>query len=155
MTTSTGKRVIIHGRRFMWWDGRTLTPVRLSEKARAHLSQVKTVIARGTPVPEIFPVLAGRSNAEVAQRLDVDRETVRLWRKDTGLHRPRGPRVLPASGQYDENLTLGELQKACGWGSASRFSQALRRHRPEIHARVVANSRARSSGFLKQNRGKK
>ena len=154
MTTSTGKRVVIHDRRFMWWDGQRLTPVRLSEKARAHLSQVKTVIARGTPVPEIFPALAERSNAEVAQRLDVDRETVRLWRKDTGLHRPRGPRTLPSPGQYDENLTLAELRRACGWGSASRFSQALRRHRPEIHARAVANSRARSSGFLKQKRGK-
>jgi len=77
---STGKRVIIHDRRFMWWDGQRLTPVRLSEKARAHLSQVKAVVARGTPVPEVFPALAERSNEEVAQRLDVDRETVRLWR---------------------------------------------------------------------------
>ena len=154
MTTSTGKRIVIHDRRFMWWDGQRLTPVRLSEKARAHLSQVKAVIARGTPVPEVFPALAECSNAEVAQRLDVDRETVRLWRKDTGLHRPRGPRLLPMPGQYDENLTLGELQRACGWGSASRFSQALRRHRPEIHARVVANGRARSMGHLKQMRGK-
>ena len=149
-----GKRVVIHDRRFMWWDGKKLTPVRLSEKARAHLSQVKSVVARGTPVPEVFPALAERSNAEVAQRLDVDRETVRLWRKDTGLHRPRGPRTLPSPGQYDENLTLGELQRACGWGSASRFSQALRRHQPAIHARAVANSRKRSNGFLKQRRGK-
>jgi hypothetical protein len=152
VTTSTGKRIVIHDRRFMWWDGQRLTPVRLSEKARAHLSQVKALISMA---PEQFAALVDRSNEEVAQRLDVDRETVRLWRKDTGLHRPRGPRLLPVPGQYDENLTLGELQRACGWGSASRFSQALRRHRPEIHARAVANGRARSSGFLKQMRGKK
>jgi hypothetical protein len=148
---STGKRIVIHDRRFMWWDGQRLTPVRLSEKARAHLSQVKALISMA---PEQFAALVDRSNEEVAQRLAVDRETVRLWRKGTGLHRPRGPRLLPMPGQYDETLTLGELQRACGWGSASRFSQALRRHRPEIHARAVANGRARSSGFLKQNRGK-
>lgn len=152
MKASTGKRVVIHDRRFMWWDGQRLTPVQLSERARAHLSQVKSVVARGTPVPEIFPALADRSNEEVAQRLDVDRETVRLWRKDTGLHRPRGPRLLPVPGQYDETLTLAELGRACGWGCGSRFSEALRRHRPEIHARAVANGRARSSGYLKRTK---
>ncbi len=146
----SARRVIIHDRRFMWWDGQKLTPVRLSEKARAHLSQVKAVIARGTPVPEIFPALADRSNEELAQRLDVDRETVRLWRKDTGLHRPRGPRTLPAPGQYDETLTLSELGRACGWGCLSRFGEALKKNRPEIHARAVANGRARSMGHLRQ-----
>lgn len=150
MKARTGKRVVIYDRRFMWWDGKKLTPVRLSEKARAHLSQVKAVVARGTPVPEVFPALADRSNEELAQRLDVDRETVQAWRKDTGLHRPRGPRTLPAPGKYDETLTLAELRRACGWGSDSWFSKALKKNRPEIHARAVANSRARSSGFLKQ-----
>ena len=149
------RRVIIHDRRFMWWDGKKLTPVRLSEKARAHLSQVKAVIARGTPVPEIFPALADRSNEELAQRLDVDRETVRLWRKDTGLHRRRGPRTLPAPGQYDETLTLSELGRACGWGCLSRFGEALKKNRPEIHARAVANGRARSMGHLRQMKKEK
>ena len=151
MTTSTGKRIIIHDRRFMWWDGQKLTPVRLSEKARAHLSQVK---ARGTPVPEQFAALADRSNDELMKRLGADRETVDLWRKNTGLYRPRGPRTLPEPGQYDENLTLTELRKACGWGSDCWFSQALKKKQPEIHARVTATSRARSNGFLKQRRGK-
>lgn len=148
---SAGKRVIIHNRRFMWWDGRTLTPVRLSEKARAHLSQVK---ARGTPVPEQFAALVDRSNDELMKRLGADRVFVDLWRKNTGLYRPRRSRTLPEPGQYDENLTLAELRKACGWGSDYWFSQTLKKKRPEIHARVTANSRARSSVHLKQNRGK-
>ena len=149
-----GKRVVIHDRRFMWWDGKKLTPVRLSEKARAHLSQVKSVVARGTPTPENFKALADRSNEELAQRLGADRETVQRWRRDTVTHRFRGSRALPVPGEYDETLNLSQLARACGWDSPCRFSTALRKHRPEIHATAVANGMSRSKAALKKKEGK-
>jgi hypothetical protein len=147
-----GKRVVIHDRRFMWWDGKKLTPIRLSERARAHLSQVKSVAARENPVPEDFEIFAGRSNKELGELYGVGREKVQKWREATGLHRPMGggPRLLPAKGQYDESMSLSELARVCGWESPCRFSTALRKYRPEIHARAVENGRARSKAALRQ-----
>lgn len=156
MTTSTGKRVVIHDRRFMWWDGQRLTPVQLSERARSHLSQVNSLVAKGNPVPHDFATFAGRSNDELVKQYGVDVRKVREWRHSTGLHyRSATSRTLPVEGQYDETLTLAELGRACGWGCGSRFSESLKRHRPEIHARAVANGRARSSGYLKRTKREK
>ena len=150
------KRVIIHDRRFMWWDGQKLTPVRLSERARSHLSQVKSLVAKGNPVPHDFATFAGRSNDDLAARYGVDVRKVAEWRHSTGLHyRSATTRTLPVVGQYDETLTLAELGRACGYGCGSRFSIMLKKHRPEIHARAVANGRARSMGHLKQRKKEK
>jgi len=150
---STGKRVVINDRRFMWWDGQQLTPVRLSERARAHLSQVSSVVAKGNPVPHDFATFAGRSNRELAARYGVDVRKVAEWRKATGLHhRAATSRTLPVPGQYDETLNLTELGRACGYTCGSRFSMVLRKLRPEIHARAVANGRRQSMVALKQSR---
>jgi hypothetical protein len=148
---STGKRVIIYDRRFMWWDGQKLTPVRLSERARAHLSQVSSVVAKGSPVPDDFATFAGRSNGELAARYGVDVRKVAEWRKVTGLHhRAATSRTLPVAGQYDETLNLSQLGRACGWGSGTKFGVQLRKLRPEIHARAVANGRRQS---MKKEKG--
>jgi hypothetical protein len=40
--------------------------------------------------------------------------------------------TLPALGAYDETLTLKELGRIHGWGSPSRFRDALKKHRPAI-----------------------
>jgi len=150
------RRVIIHDRRFMWWDGKKLTPVRLSERARAHLSQVSSVVAKGSPVPDDFATFAGRSNGELAARYGVDVRKVAEWRKVTGLHhRAATSRTLPVAGQYDETLNLSQLGRACGWGSGTKFGVQLRKLRPEIHARAVANGRARSMGSLRQMKKEK
>ena len=151
MKASTGKRVIIYDRRFMWWDGQKLTPVRLSERARAHLSQVSSVVAKGSPVPDDFATFAGRSNGELAARYGVDVRKVAEWRKVTGLHhRAATSRTLPVAGQYDETLNLSQLGRACGWGSGTKFGVQLRKLRPEIHARAVANGRRQS---MKKEKG--
>jgi hypothetical protein len=143
---STGKRVIIHDRRFWWSDGEKLTPVRLSERARAHLSQVSSVVAKGNPVPDDFATFAGRSNGELAARYGVDVRKVAEWRKVSGLHRSTdtGTRRMPIAGQYDETLNLTELGRACGWGCGTKFGVQLRKLRPEMHARAVANGRRQS-----------
>jgi len=140
------KRVIIHDRRFVWWDGQKLTPVRLSERARSHLSQVSSVVAKGNPVPDDFAIFAGRSNDDLAARYGVNARKVAEWRKATGLHRSTdtGIRRLPIAGQYDETLNLTELGRACGWGCGTKFGVQLRKLRPEMHARAVANGRKQS-----------
>ena len=142
----SARRVIIHDRRFMWWDGKKLTPVRLSERARSHLSQVSSVVAKGNPVPHDFATFAGRSNDDLAARYGVDVRKVAEWRKVTGLHRSTdtGTRRLPIAGQYDETLNLSQLGRACGWGCGTKFGVQLRKLRPEIHARAVANGRRQS-----------
>jgi hypothetical protein len=147
------RKAIIKGGRFWWSDGETLTPVRLSERARAHLSQVKSLVAKGNPVPHDFATFAGRNNDDLAAQYGVDVRKVREWRHSTGLHyRPATSRTLPVAGQYDETLTLAELGRACGYGCGSRFSMMLRKHRPEIHARAVANGRRQSMVALKKTR---
>jgi hypothetical protein len=130
----------------MWWDGKKLTPVRLSERARSHLSQVSSVVAKGSPVPDDFATFAGRSNRELAAKYGVDVRRVAEWRKVTGLQRStdKGIRRLPIAGQYDETLNVTELGRACGWGCGTKFGLQLRKLRPEMHARAVANGRKQS-----------
>lgn len=141
------KRIIIHDRRFQWWDGKRLTPVRLSEKARAHLSQVKSMAVRGTSTPP-----EDRSDEEAGRRPGADRKAVQKRQRDANTQRFRASRVLPALGQYDETLNLSQLARACGWDSPCRFSTALRKHRPEIHAQAVANGMSRSKRNLKEGK---
>jgi hypothetical protein len=150
------RRAIIANRVF-WWlypDGRK-ERIYANERIRAHLSQVNSAVTKGNPVPHDFATFAGRSNDELAARYGVNVRKVAEWRKLTGLHyRAATSRALPVAGQYDETLTLAELGRACGYGCGSRFSMALRTHRPEIHARAVANGRARSGEHLKRLRKK-
>jgi len=94
------------------------------------------------PIPPDFADVAlTLDNAALMDLYDVDRETVRAWRKASRLHKPRGQRVLPSPGQWDTSLGLYALARACGWGSPSRFSARLLERRPEIHAAALANSR--------------
>lgn len=101
-------------------------------------------------IPDAFYDLALEcSNQELMRRLDVDRETVRAWRRMTGLHRPRGVQTLPPSSQVNTTMTLSELAKDHGWKSLCRFSEVLRKYRPAIHAAAKANGRRRSNVHLK------
>jgi hypothetical protein len=103
-------------------------------------------VAKGSPVPDDFATFAGRSNDDLAARYGVDVRKVAEWRKVTGLHRSTdtGIRRLPIAGQYDETLNLSQLGRACGWGCGTKFGVQLRKLRPEIHARAVANGRRQS-----------
>lgn len=97
------------------------------------------------PIPPDFAAVAlSLDNDELMERYDADRETVRAWRKTTGLHQPRGKRTLPIPGQWDTTLTLTALCRLHGWGSPSKFSARLKQRRPEIHAQAVANGRRAS-----------
>jgi len=90
--------------------------------------------------PDAFHDLAlEHSNDELMAMLGADRDTVRAWRKATGLHRPRGARTLPAVGQWDTTMTIKDLAREHGWGSTCRFSAALRESRPAIYRQARAN----------------
>ena len=107
------------------------------------------------PIPPDFAAVAlTLDNDQLMDRYTADRDTVRAWRKTTGLHRPRGRRVLPTPGQYDTSLGLYALARACGWGSPSKFSARLKIRRPEIHAAAVANGRAAQTANLPHRKGK-
>lgn len=101
------------------------------------------------PPDEFFDLALECTNGQLMRVLDVDRATVRQWRKVTKLHRPRGQCKLPAPGGYDESMSLTELARAYGWGSVKRFSEALRKFRPAIHAKAKANGLAKRSEHAK------
>ena len=106
------------------------------------------------PIPPDFAAVAlSLDNDALMDRYTADRETVRAWRKTTGLHQPRGRRVLPSPGQWDTSLGLYALARACGWGSPQRFAVRLLERRPEIHAAALANSRKAQTANLRRGKG--
>lgn len=106
------------------------------------------------PIPHDFTDVAlTLTNDQLMHMYDVDRDTVRAWRKALGLHRPRGRRVLPSPGHWDTSLGLYALARACGWGSPQRFAARLLERRPEIHAAALANSRRAQGAGLKSGKG--
>jgi len=98
------RRAIIHDRRFWWlYEDGTRTRIYATDKIKAQLYQVASVEVREKPKIRTNP--------------------------------PRPPGTsptLPSLGAYDETLTLKELGHIHGWGSPSRFRDALRKHRPTI-----------------------
>ncbi len=103
-------------------------------------------------VPDAFYDLAlEHSNDALMALLDADRDTIRAWRKATGLHRPRGRRTLPARQNWDRTMTVKDLARAHAWGSERRFGEALRESRPDIHAQARANGITRRTAH---NKGK-
>jgi hypothetical protein len=119
------RRVIIRSKRFwyLYSDGR-MEQVRLSERARSHLSQTKSTEAR--MAKEEAP--KGRTN-----------------------HPPRPPGTaptLPAADRDISNRTLTELAHDYGWGSVYRFSEALRKHRRPVYEQARANGNAKSAANL-------
>jgi hypothetical protein len=96
-------------------------------------------------IPDAFYDLALEcSNDELMRRLDVDRETVRRWRKKTKLHQPRGIRLLPRMSTQNTGQTMTDLRLQFGWGSDTAFREAMRQSRPEIYRWATANGRRRS-----------
>lgn len=103
-------------------------------------------------VPDAFYDLALEcSNDELMRKLDVDRATVRLWRRVTKLHQPRGRRTLPALDQTTTDKCIEELAREHGWRSVAKFSLALRESRPQVYAAAKANGMARR-GFAAKRR---
>ncbi len=99
-------------------------------------------------VPDAFYDLAlEHSNDELMRLLDVSRDTVRAWRKATGLHRPRGWCTLPPVSLRDTDKCIAELAREHGWRSTRRFSEALRESRPAVYAIAKANGLARRGGY--------
>ena len=114
------RRVIIRSKRFwyLYSDGR-MEQVSLSERAKAHLSQTKSTEAR------------------MAKEEAPKRRT---------NHPPRPPGTaptLPAAGRDIGNKTLTELAHDFGWGSVSRYTEALRENRPGVYERARANGKKR------------
>lgn len=96
-------------------------------------------------IPDAFHEFAlDHSNDELMRLLDASRNDVRAWRKKTGLHRPRGARLLPSMSTQNTGQTLKDLQKQFGWGSYKAFLEAMRKARPEIYRWATANGRKRS-----------
>lgn len=114
------RRVIIRSKRFwyLYSDGR-MEQVFLSERAKAHLSQTKSTEAR------------------MAKEEAPKRRT---------NHPPRPPGtapMLPAAGRDIGNKTLTELAHDFGWGSVSRYTEALRENRPGVYEKARANGKKR------------
>ena len=65
------------------------------------------------------------------------------------LHRPRATRTLPAVGNWDSRMTLGELAQLHGWGSYCRFVEALRKARPDIYRQARDNGIKRRRANLR------
>jgi hypothetical protein len=106
------------------------------------------------PIPKTFAAVAlDLTNDALMDMYDVDRDTVRAWRKALRLHQPRGKRTLPIPGQWDTSLGLYALARACGWGSPQRFAARLLERRPEIHAAALANSRKAQMANLRRGKG--
>lgn len=104
--------------------------------------------ARWDDIPDAFHDLAMEcSNDELMALLDASRDTVRAWRKATGLHRPRGKRTLPPLSEHTTGKCIAELAREHGWGSTRRFSEALRESRPAMYAAARANGLARRGGY--------
>jgi len=124
---ANNRTVIIRSKRFwyLYSDGR-MEQISLSERAKAHLLQTKATEAR--MAKEETP--KGRTN-----------------------HPPRPPGtapMLPAAGRDIGEKTLTELAHDYGWGSVSRYTEALRENRPGVYERARANGKAR--GFANLNR---
>jgi hypothetical protein len=98
------RRAIIHDRRFWWlYENGRRERIYATERIKSQLSQVASMETREKP------------------------------KFHTNPPRPPGTSpTLPAVGAYDETLTLKELGHIHGWGSRSRFRDALRKHRPAI-----------------------
>lgn len=114
------RRVIIRSKRFwyLYSDGR-MEQVSLSERAKAHLSQTKSTESR------------------MAKEEAPKRRT---------NHPPRPPGTaptLPAAGRDIGNKTLTELAHDFGWGSVSRYTEALRENRPGVYEKARANGKKR------------
>ena len=114
------RRVIIRSKRFwyLYSDGR-MEQVSLLERAKAHLSQTKSTELR--MVKEEAP-------------------------KRRANHPPRPPGTaptLPAAGRDIGNKTLTELAHDFGWGSVSRYTEALRENRPDVYEKARANGKKR------------
>ncbi len=102
-------------------------------------------------VPDLFHDLALiHSNDELMRIMDVDRETVRRWRKRTGLHRPRGVRTLPPSNLQDDGRTLKDLCRHHGWGSYEAFMKAVRESRPHVYRWARLNGIAKRGETLRR-----
>lgn len=107
------------------------------------------------PVPGDFDMVASdMDNVALMDVYGVSRDTVRAWRRATGIHQPRGKRTLPVSGLWDTTMTLGELCSLHGWGSEKQFSLRLWERRPAIHALAKANGQARSVRNLRKGDGR-
>lgn len=107
------------------------------------------------PVPGDFDMVAiDMDNDALMDAYGVSRDTIRAWRRTTGLHQPRGKRTLPQAALWDTTMTLGDLCRLHGWGSEDRFSSRLLARRPAIHARAKANGQARSLRNLRKGDGR-
>lgn len=98
------RRAIIHNRVFWWLYPETgrMERIYASERIKSQLSQVASTEAREKPKVRTNPP------------------------------RPPGTRPTLPAANYDGTLTLKELGHIHGWGSPSRFRDALRKHRPAI-----------------------
>ena len=102
-------------------------------------------------VPDLFHDLALlHSNDEIMRIMGVDRETVRLWRRVTKLHRPRGIRTLPSRTLQNTGQTLKDLCRKHGWGSYTNFIIALRDSRPEVYRWARLNGIAKRGETLRR-----
>jgi hypothetical protein len=98
------RRAIIRDRKF-WWlypDTGRMERIYSTERVRSQLSQVASTEAREKPKVRTNPP------------------------------RPPGTHPTLPAATYDGTLTLKELGHIHGWGSPSRFRDALRKHRPAI-----------------------
>ena len=119
------RTVIIRSKRFwyLYSDGR-MEQVSLSERAKAHLLQTKATEAR------------------MAKEEGSKRRTT---------HPPRPPGtapMLPPAGRDIGEKTLTELAHDYGWGSVSRYTEALRENRPGVYERARVNGKARANANL-------
>lgn len=98
------RRAIIHNRVFWWLYPETgrMERIYASERIKSQLHQVAS--------------LEGREKPKVR----------------TNPPRPPGTQPTLPAANYDGTLTLKELGHIHGWGSPSRFRDALRKHRPAI-----------------------
>lgn len=98
------RRAIIHNRVFWWLYPETgrMERIYASERIKSQLHQVAS--------------LEGREKPKVR----------------TNPPRPPGTHPTLPAANYNGTLTLKELGHIHGWGSPSRFRDALKKHRPAI-----------------------
>jgi hypothetical protein len=125
MASKLGRRVIIRSKRFwyLYSDGR-MEQVSLSERARAHLSQTKSTEAR-------------MAKEEAPKR-----------RANNPPRPPGTAPMLPPAGRDIGEKTLTELAHDYGWGSVSRYTEALRENRPGVYEKARVNGVARGRANL-------
>ena len=127
-----GKRIVIHDRRFQWWDGKKLTPVRVTERLLAQVRQASY-----------------QTQVQAAQRAAQEAEAPPRRTN----HPPRPPGTMPTLPSDDRdigNRTISELAHDYGWGSVKRCREMLKEHRPTVYEAARANGRARAYANLKQ-----